>query len=275
MEQWNRTLNEHREFSTELSIVIPAHNEAPHIGKTLAALEQVLAAWRAEVIVVDDGSTDSTVETVQQWIAGHPASVPIRVMSLAQNVGKGMALCYGTRQSQGRWVAWIDADGDIHPQELVPLVMRAKEYRSVVVGSKQDQIWTIAGIPWWRRIMSRTFAITVKELYHLPIHDTQTGCKVFPGSWLREAIGDVNTRGFLMDVEVLVRAHRAGIPLAEMPVQVNPQRTVGRISLRHVLRSLHELWIIHRRLKPLSYGTYLRSEPRVPAKGVSHGSIGR
>lgn len=234
----------------DLSIVVPAHNEADHIAATLDGLEQAFEDWDIELIVVDDGSTDATASEVRRWHDRH-ADHTVQLITLTPNQGKGGALCRGTAAARGAWVAWIDADGDIAPGELVPLVQQAQQHGSIVVGNKQCQVWQTAGVPRWRKLVSRSFAKLVKTLYHLPINDTQTGCKVFPGAWIRRTVGDVQAVGFLLDLEVLARAHLAAVPMAEHPITVKPQRTVNRIGARHMVRSMAELLALHWRMRLL------------------------
>jgi glycosyltransferase involved in cell wall biosynthesis len=231
-----------------LSVVIPAHNEAAHIEQTLNGLHSAFTGWDAEFVVVDDGSTDQTVRCVRRWQAHH-ADQPMQVLEVTPNQGKGQALVRGSQAARGRWIAWIDADGDIAPSQLVPLVDRAQQMDGIVVGSKQHQVWQTAGVPWWRRLMSRSFVIVIQMLYQLPVRDTQTGCKVFPGRWLRHATRSVHAAGYLLDLEVLVLAHEAALPMTEHPVMVTPQRVANRIGPRHIARSMGELVGVYRRTR--------------------------
>lgn len=238
------------ESDYELSIVVPAHNEAQHIGRTLDRLMEIFHNDDVEIVVVDDGSVDDTGTMVEQWQQDH-GDAEVRLLTLTENGGKGVALCAGTAHAAGRWVGWIDADGDIDPKELLGLWQHARRHGGVVVGNKQHQTWKTKGVPWWRRVISRTFVVIVHALYHLPVQDTQTGCKVFPGGWIRATLPEVTAKGYLLDLEVLVRAHLADMPVAEQPVTVEAQRTANRIGAKHIVRSLGELYQLHRRYRRL------------------------
>jgi len=238
------------EADYELSIVVPAHNEASHISRTLDRLMEIFHNHDVEIVVVNDGSVDDTGTMVEQWQQDH-GDAEVRLLTLTENGGKGVALCIGTAHAAGRWVGWIDADGDIDPKELLGLWQHAQRHGGVVVGNKQHQTWQTQGVPWWRKLVSRTFVVMVHGLYHLPVQDTQTGCKVFPGAWIRETLPTVKAKGYLLDLEVLVRAHLADMPVAERPVTVVAQRTANRIGAKHILRSLGELYGLHQRYRRL------------------------
>jgi glycosyltransferase involved in cell wall biosynthesis len=248
----------------DLSVVVPAHNEAPHIARTLDRLMAVFEAYDAEIVVVNDGSTDDTISQVKQWQDDH-GTVDVRLVTLAENAGKGVALCRGTAEAAGRWVGWIDADGDIDPGELLRLWQHAQRHGGVVVGNKQHQTWQTQGVPWWRKLVSRTFVVVVHGLYHLPVQDTQTGCKVFPGQWIRATLPEVAAKGYLLDLEVLVRAHLADMPVAEQPVTVESQRTANRIGAKHIVRSLGELYQLH--------GRYRRLRREIRYQEVQHANM--
>ena len=133
-----------------VSVVLPARNEAHHIHANLVRVCEALAAADVEVIVVDDGSQDATAAE-----AGRAASagLPVRVVRLDANQGKGAALFRGFAEASGSVVAFLDADLEIAPENVLRLlgVMESSQ-AAVVVGKKTGD-----GFPLARRLLSRIF----------------------------------------------------------------------------------------------------------------------
>src|SRR6478609_9459187 len=114
----------------DFSIVLPAHNEAPNVAPMLAALREVMTPLgRFEIIYIDDGSNDGTVDALRHAAAADPA---VRYLSFTRNFGHEAALRAGLRHAKGRAVIVMDADFE-HPPELIPkLVAEWKEGAKIV-----------------------------------------------------------------------------------------------------------------------------------------------
>ena len=231
-----------------LSVVVPAWNEAVRIGACLDQLEACLSHRGLEIIVVDDGSTDGTAEAAQAWADAHPGR---RTEVLHQpHGGKGRAVYAGVARSRGADVAYIDADLDIPAGEVDRLLAwRDASGAAVVVGSKRRLAWRRLPRPLPRRVLSVTFSWVVALLFHLPVRDTQTGVKLFPGPWLRAATRQAAISGFLFDVELLALAARDGLSMAELPVTVVRRREANRIGLGTVWCCLLELGAVVRAVR--------------------------
>lgn len=228
-----------------LSIVVPMWNEEAHIAQTLSVLTDAFQDRSAEIIVVDDGSTDRSAAVVRNWRRENP-SAPVLFTALPRNGGKGAALRKGIAESTGATVAYIDADLDIPARELVRLyALLDQDGRSpandVIIGTKRASIWHAPGVPLARRIVSATFSECVRVLFSLPVRDTQTGLKLFPGTWLRAVAAAVDLNGFLFDLELVTRAHADGCRISEIQVIYTPQREANRITMRHLVASVGEL----------------------------------
>ncbi len=223
-----------------LSVIVPAWNEAGRIQECLAQLEGCLAHLHPEIIVVDDGSTDGTPREAAAWMARHPGC-DAQVVSIPHR-GKGRAVYAGVHRSHGDHVAYIDADLDIPAQEIDRLLRWHEAARAdVVVGSKRLLTWRELPRPLLRRAASISFSWLVGWLFHLPVRDTQTGVKLFPGPWLRRVAGHARVPGFLFDVELLAAAADDGLRIAELPVSVAMRRPASRIGIPDGLRCLLEL----------------------------------
>jgi dolichyl-phosphate beta-glucosyltransferase len=243
-----------------LSVVVPAWNERRHI---LACVEGILAALAPldpEVVVVDDGSEDGTGAACAAWIRAHPGA---RVALVRQpHRGKGAALAAGAAVTRGRAVAFVDADRDIPPEELWRLWWaREAAGLDVVVGAKGPG--AARARPLGRRVVSAAFAWAVRRALRLPVPDTQTGIKLFPGPWLREAARRARVRGFLFDVELLARAQADGLAMGWVPVAVRRGRPRSRIGLGDLLRTAWEVPRLVCALRALGRSRRAPSRPRV------------
>ncbi|MDH3465968.1 MAG: glycosyltransferase family 2 protein [Gammaproteobacteria bacterium] len=121
-----------------LSVVVPVLNETEIILESLSRLDTVLASLTGgfDIIVVDDGSTDDTVEKVEQWIDAHPQ---VRLLSLSRNFGHQSAITAGMTVAKGDFVAIIDADLQDPPELLPDMVTQAQRGYDVVYGVRRSR----------------------------------------------------------------------------------------------------------------------------------------
>jgi glycosyltransferase involved in cell wall biosynthesis len=213
----------------KLSVIMPAFNEAAAIHACLQETLKVLEGNEFEIIVVDDGSTDETLPQVER-ISRRDGRV--RVVRYPHNGGKGCAICYGFQFATGRLIALLDADLDLHPGHLLVLYDQMSQTGcDIVIGSKrhpQSQV----NYPWHRRLYSFTYFLLVRLLFNLPIHDTQTGVKLFRRRSLELAMPRMLIKQFAYDLELLVICHRLGFSVREAPVTIHFKRAMSRIGLR-------------------------------------------
>jgi glycosyltransferase involved in cell wall biosynthesis len=201
-----------------LSIVIPAYNESARIESTL---ERVLwcvqkQGWDAEVVVVDDGSTDRTVEIVQKWMALYDR---LHLVKNPGNRGKGYSVRNGLLQAAGEIVLFTDADLS-SPMEEAELLMAALDGGAdVAIGSRWlDKQKQTVHQPMYRRFFGRCFNWVTRKVMGLPFRDTQCGFKAFK----REAaqtifrLQTIERWGF--DPEILFIAQKLRYRIEEVPV---------------------------------------------------------
>lgn len=209
-------------MAASLSVVIPAYNEAARLGTTLRAVVDYLRkdAAHAEVIVVDDGSSDNTSEIARQAFAG-AENLRTSVISYKSNLGKGRAVRLGLLAARGEVALFSDADLSTPITEapkLVEPIMRG-EY-DVTFGSRAlDR--ELIGIhqPWRREQGGRVFNLVVRLATGLPFWDTQCGFKAFRMRVCRPLVEAATVDRFGFDVELLYLAFRAGLRLKEVPVR--------------------------------------------------------
>jgi glycosyltransferase involved in cell wall biosynthesis len=203
-----------------LSIVIPAYNEVRRIGNTIEKIMRYSESGRraAEVVLVDDGSTDSTPELLEDFLKRWPA---IRILRNEPNRGKGFSVRRGVLEAQGEFVLFTDADLSA-PIEEADKLLDAMEslHADAAVGSRAINRQLIrVHQPRFREISGRVFNLCVRLATGLKIHDTQCGFKVFRRSSTRRAFEMLRVDGFGFDPELLFLIERLGGKVVEIPVQ--------------------------------------------------------
>ena len=203
----------------DISVVIPAFNEEERLGATL---RQVVGYLRRrgvsyEVIVVDDGSRDRTIETAEA-LAASLTETGVRVLRHERNRGKGAAVRTGVLASRGAEVLLTDADASTPIEEIEKLERRLPE-APVVIGSR-----AVAGAdirqhqPFYRELMGKTFNLIIHLLGVRGLQDTQCGFKLMAGDVARELCAEQKIDGFAFDVELVWLARRHGYRVAEVGV---------------------------------------------------------
>src|SRR5437763_10657306 len=208
----------------EFSLVIPAFNEADRIGKTLRESLRYLETTspNSELIVVNDGSTDTTSEAVREVFAG-PASIATRLLEHFPNRGKGAAVREGLLAAAKPIGLFSDADLSTPIDEAPKLIepIAAGEI-DVAFGSRAlDRSLIGHRQPWRREQSGRVFNRIVRIATGLPFWDTQCGFKAFRLDVCRPLLEAAKIKGFAFDVELLYLAQRSDLRLREIPVRWN------------------------------------------------------
>ncbi len=199
----------------DLSIVIPAYNEAARLGPTLERILAYLAGrpLTAEILVVDDGSTDGTVA-----VAAAFADRGVVVHRQDKNRGKGAAVRSGVLASRGAEVLLVDADLST-PIEDVERLQPYLAEAAVVLGSRSVPGANVTlHQPFYRELMGRTFNLLIRMLGVRGFHDTQCGFKLLDGTVARSLFADLLVERFAYDVELVWLAQRRGYKVAEVGV---------------------------------------------------------
>ena len=222
-----------REIKTDtvqpfLSIVIPAYNEERRLP---GSLEKVLAFlqtkdYPAEVIVVDDGSTDNTVGIVEGFMDRYPS------VSIIKNDhrGKGYAVRAGMLAAQGTYVLFSDADLATPIDEIDRLLAFLEDGYDIAIGSREGLGAQRINEPGYRHLMGRVFNLLVRLMAVGGFQDTQCGFKCFRRKVAQDLFQRVQLYGAEaglakggmvtgFDVEVLFLALKRGYKVKEVPVQ--------------------------------------------------------
>jgi dolichol-phosphate mannosyltransferase len=232
------------------AVVVPTLDEAGNIDEVLGELTSAMSETRYdyEIIVVDDGSTDGTVDKVRDWARQDPR---VRLLSRAGERGLAGAVLYGWSQSNANLLGVIDADLQ-HPPELLPELLRAAEQADIAIASRYAQNHGTKGWNPLRAAISRLSTLVASPLIykkHLRVTDPMSGFFVIH----RRCIEGLTfqTTGFKLLLEILVRGRirkaqeipyqfglrQAGQSKASATVALHYLHLLGRLSRDLVLRS--------------------------------------
>ena len=234
-----------------LTVIVPAFNEAWRLRNNLLALLQYLQSCRpeAELIVVDDGSTDGTADVAEEFFAQRP-EVKARVLGFAENRGKGHAVRAGLLAAQAPIALFSDADLSTPITELPKIVdpIEAGNY-DLVLGSRALNRRLIGKRqPWRREQGGKVFNAIVRLATGLPFADTQCGFKAFRMEAIRPLLAQARIDRFGFDVELLFLAQRAGLRMLEVPVHWDHHDGSKVHLVRDSLRMFSEVVSLRSRL---------------------------
>jgi glycosyltransferase involved in cell wall biosynthesis len=216
-----------------------AYQKAESIEETILRLIAVLDRSFVvfQLIVVVDGPDKDCEEKLS-----NVRDERLSVLVLPQNVGKGAALRQGFQACTGDFVAFMDADLDLHPESLVLglNLLASTEDPEVICsyGSKFHKD-SVVQYPWMRRLASGTYRMVVRLIFGLDIEDSQTGMKVFSRVPLALAIGNCNESRFLFDIELMSILNNLGYKMVPIPVILDYQYS-SSISLLSTLRMIDD-----------------------------------
>jgi glycosyltransferase involved in cell wall biosynthesis len=219
-------------MSPDVTIILPCLNEGHRLGSTL----ETIAAWfdaPPEIIVVDDGSGDETVERARTYAA---AEAHVRVHALDRHRGKGAALRAAIPFATRGRVLFMDADLAFDRQS-VDAVLDGLGDADMAVGNRRhrDSRYLVPvrlfGFLYRRHIVGQVFNLLVRALFPVGMRDTQCGLKAFRREALQRLAASLSIDGFALDVEMIVVARALGLRIAEVPVQVTYRSAMSSVRL--------------------------------------------
>ncbi|MGE3974618.1 MAG: dolichyl-phosphate beta-glucosyltransferase [Bdellovibrionales bacterium] len=242
--------------AAELAIVIPAYNEATRLPRTLEVLAKQIKSGElnsvkiSQVIVVDDGSRDQTVEVVKKYEASLPQ---LLVLKSDKNYGKGHAVRTGLLYAEAPWLLVADADMATPWEEVLKLVEECQAQQAdIAIGSrdlKESEI--VIRQSWVREHMGKTFNLMVRSITQLPFKDTQCGFKLMKKNAVAAFLKKLTVDRFAWDVEFLMLAQSHGLKIVEVAVRwshqeesrvhpvkdgINMAYTISKLRLSHWLQ---------------------------------------
>lgn len=242
----------------DLSIVIPAYNEAQRLRPTLDRVHAFLTAFAAgtaltwEILVVDDGSQDGTADLVDRVATEIPYLRCVRQMP---NRGKGAAVRVGMLEARGRIRVMCDADCSMPPEELPKLLARVSDDCPIAIGSRYADGAAVAQKqPLYRRVWSRLANKVIQRSLVPGIRDTQCGFKAFTAAAAEDLFARGRIDGWAFDLEILAIARRRGYAIAEVAVTWLDDKRSRINPVKDAIKVVREAMAIRANLSRGAYG---------------------
>ncbi len=260
-----------------LTIVIPAYNEECRLDSTLKKIDEFIKAeeWNAEIIVVDDGSSDQTARLVHRHMQDLPY---LRLLQNHINRGKGFSLRRGVEAALGEVILLCDADLSVPIAEVHKLLKAIGDGADVAIGSRGiDAGGERLAAPWHRRFCRAGVRVLVRSVLGLRFEDTQCGFKGFKRKAARLIFSRQRIERWGFDPEVLMLAHRFCFVVTEVGVESVHD---GRSRVNVVRDSFQMLCEVLKVRYHLLFGMYSYPTPSyemtapASASGVSGGTFG-
>jgi glycosyltransferase involved in cell wall biosynthesis len=266
----------------KISIIIPAFNESGRLGGSLKKILHYLNDRReaAELIIVDDGSTDSTSAVAEEAMQD-AGRVDARVVRYQPNRGKGHAVRLGLLEAKANVALFSDADLSTPITEAPKLIEPIQTGECDLTFGSRALDRRLIGVhqPWRREQGGRVFNLIVRLATALPFWDTQCGFKAFRMSVCRPLIEAAQIDRFGFDVELIYLAHLAQLRLREVPVRWDhtaggPLDASGNYS-RDSLRMINEVRRIRREVERGTYTEAISAARTAAMVEAKHGLLAR
>lgn len=230
-----------------LSIIIPAHNEENRLPRSLEQIFSFLERqpYEAEVLVIENGSTDRTLEVAQSFAGMHGN---LRVVHEAGR-GKGLAVRRGMLEADGQYRFMCDADLSMPIEEVNKFLPPALSNFDVAIGSREVRGAVRYDEPSYRHLGGRFINLAIRVLILPRLQDTQCGFKCFRAAVAEDLFKRQRLDGWSFDIEVLYLAERAGYKVVEVPVNwyYRPESKVS--ALRDAVRMISDIFLIRANMR--------------------------
>ncbi|MFA6393951.1 MAG: glycosyltransferase [Patescibacteria group bacterium] len=200
----------------ELSLIVPCYNEDTHLTENLGRLKQVLDAivFQSEIIIIDDASTNNTVEMITDFISANPGAENIRFIRHEENYGRGKTVNEGILAARGAIAGFVDVDFSTSPWYIPALVAEIRNGAEVVIGQR---IYKLKFKVLHRWILSKGYKFLVGLFLGLDLGDTESGCKFFQRDKIVPVLSEVKDERWFWDTEIIARSHFAGLIIRNLP----------------------------------------------------------
>lgn len=225
-----------------LSFFFPAYNEQLNLPKLIEQADRVASkvAKRYELIVINDGSTDKTIETVTQLIKKYPH---LRIVSHAENQGYGAALKTGLHESRYEWIFFTDADLQFDMAELKKFIPYTENF-DIIIG------WRTTRADGAKRAFNaRLFKLYIDLLYRLHVRDIDCAFKLLKSQAVKKIRLDSSSA--FTTTELLYKLKKRDVPFKELPVSHYP-RSHGNptgANIRVIIKACREALFLYLKIK--------------------------
>jgi glycosyltransferase AglD len=220
-----------------LSIIIPVYNEEKRIEDAVSMVLAycVKSNWDFEIILVEDGSTDATVDIIRRF---EHSDGRVKLLSVPTHLGKGGSLkAAALFSATKKYMAYMDIDLSAAPSELSRLLAYIGDY-DIVIGSRilRGDLPPVKR-PFQRAVLSSAYSRFFRFLFRIPIYDPQCGFKLFRRDKVPEIFSEIGTDGFAFDTDLIVKAFSLNLRVKEVPINWNH----GKASTLNVLREIRSM----------------------------------
>lgn len=209
----------------KLSIIIPVFNEERTIGKVLQQLNELnIVQTEVEILVVDDGSTDDTIEKINDQLLKTKKTT---LLQHSINKGKGVAVRTGIKKAKGEYILIQDADLEYDPSDIEKLVVPVlKNQATVVYGTRLKRLPNFSADErtpqfFLHYVGNKLLSLLTSILYGQWITDMETGYKLFPKNMVQKF--NLKARSFDFEPEITAKILKTGVKILEIPIRTNPR----------------------------------------------------
>jgi len=234
-----------------LSIVLPAHNEEERLPETLVLIEKFInsQSYTVETVIVENGSSDKTLEIAKAYAASHQNVLVIH----EDRPGKGLAVKQGMLAATGKYRFFCDVDFSMPIDQIPRFLPPTLEGVEIAIASREAKGAVRYDEPFYRHFVGRGFNMMVSILALPGIKDTQCGFKCFSAAATQKLFPLQTINGWAFDVEILAIARQIGYKIVEVPVPwyYQPQSKVN--VFRDLLNTARELLKVRKIIRTRSY----------------------
>ena len=222
------------EYESDFLLAIPCYREGKRLPPFLEELVTEVrdCPFSVKIQIVDDGSPEPEQSEFTKKIEAFRERCPeiSETLAYSPNRGKGYAIGYAWNEASARYLAFIDADGSISARDaarIMKTVFDAKDDSKLVIATRRGSD-ALVKRSLGRRVISWLFNKLLRIRYDLEISDTQCGFKIVPSSFYRQFQSNFRQERFAFDIELILKAHEAGLSIEEIPVdwQEKPNGTL-------------------------------------------------
>jgi dolichyl-phosphate beta-glucosyltransferase len=231
--------------------VIPAHNEQNRLPATLEQIFHFLKqqSFTSEVIVVENGSTDTTYKVAQTFAAQHEN---LRVIQSEK--GKGAAVQRGMLEAKGDYRFMCDADLSMPVEEVVKFIPPTLQNFDIAIASREAKGAVRYNEPPYRHWGGRGINFLIQTLILPGLNDTQCGFKCFRARVAEDVFQKQTLSGWSFDIELLYIARRRGYRIVELPIHWYHFTDSKVSALRDAVRMIEDIFRIHANARHGLYG---------------------